>query len=241
MKTSSGKTNKRTRWITFVLYPENRYHAEYLEWCKYHEQGFYIVHDEEKHIRETVEGYIFDSSQHKDDKKKHIHCAIYFENARTSSAFLSSFPTVNYYVVEEDENGKPTKYSTIPVSCDGSPERVEPHKFLSRAENVNDIYSLCHYFIHDNFECKMLGKKQYGLRDVKMFHNDRSIFDKHFNQELECNNSIVSDLMVFVRASGGDKKKFIDIIMGTSNTQYLKYVESHTYFVDKFLFGDDKN
>lgn len=234
MSTSKAKKSPRSRYFTFVLYPENRYHSEYLEWCKHHENGFYIVHDEEKHVREGAEGYVFDTSAHKEDKKKHIHCLIYFENARTLSGFLKSFPSVDYYVIEEDENGTPVKVSTIPV-FDCQQEKTIQKPLLSTAQIVNDMYALSHYFIHDNFECKMFGKKQYSVSDVKMFNNSSAMFDKYFKQCLEFNNDIVSELYQIAISVNFDRQKFLSAIL-SADVRYLKYVESHSSFLDRFMF-----
>ena len=64
----------KTKWITFVLYPDNRYHMQYLDWIKKNEIGFYIQHDAD------------DEGQANDDKetKIHIHVATYRNVQRTS-------------------------------------------------------------------------------------------------------------------------------------------------------------
>lgn len=233
-KTAKSVKEKRSRWIQFVLYPENRYHAQYLDWCKYHEYGFYIVHDGES---EHIDGELGFISTQKDEKKKHIHCAIYFENARTASAFIASLGTVNYWVVEEDENGDPLTLSSVPV-CDSN-ERTITRPFLKHAEAVHDINAVAHYFIHDNFECTMLGKKRYEKSDVKMFNNDRSIYDRYFSDEMPTNHGTLELIIELWRCSE-NKQDFIQKCLTCGDTRVLKYVESRAYFISEFICGGSK-
>lgn len=225
----------RSRWITFVLYPENRYHAQYLDWCKRHEYGFYIIHDGEGD-RQGECGFV-DSSTNKDDKKKHIHCAVYFENARTASAFTKSLGTVNYWVVEEDELGNPLVLSSVPLS-DGQ-ERAITQPLLKHAETVRDMNAMAHYFIHDNFECSMLGKKQYSRSDVHMFNNDRSIYDRYFCDELPTNHSTLELLMGLWKGCKS-KQEFTEKVLSCGDTRALKYLESRAYFVSEFICGNSE-
>lgn len=227
---------QRSRWIQFILYPENRYHAQYLDWCKHHEYGFYIVHEGEGD-RQGECGFV-DTSPNKDDKKKHIHCAIYFENARTSTAFLSSLGTVQYWVVEEDEDGNPITLSSVPLS-DGQ-ERTIIQPFLKHAETVHDINAVAHYFIHDNFECKMLGKKQYSKSDVHMFNNDRSVFDRWFSDELPTNHGAL-ELLIELWKGCKSKQEFTQRVLECGDTRVLKYLESRAYFISEFVCGTIKN
>lgn len=225
---------KRSRWIQFVLYPENRYHMQYLDWAKHHEYGFYIVHDGEGE-RNGECGYI---SEQKDEKKKHIHCAVYFENARTASAFIKSLGTVEYWVVEEDEIGNPITLSSVPLA-DGQ-ERTIVKPFLHHAEAVNDMNAVAHYFIHDNFECAMLGKKKYNKEDVKMLKNDRSVFDRYFSDEMPTNHATLELLIELWKCSNGSKETFLQNVLTCGDTRALKYLESRAYFISEFICGGSK-
>lgn len=234
-KKNAKPKESRSRWITFVLYPENRYHGQYLDWCKKHEIGFYIVHDGEGE-RHGECGFV-DSSQNKDDKKKHIHCAIYTENARTASAFCKSLCTVQYWVVEEDELGNPLTLSSIPLA-DGQ-ERTITMPLLKHAEAVHDINSMAHYFIHDNFECSMLGKKPYSRDDVKMFNNGRSIYDRYFSDELPTNHATL-ELICELWKGCANRQELVERVLSCGDTRALKYIESHSYFVSEFICGHTK-
>lgn len=230
------KPETRSRWIQFVLYPENRYHQQYLDWCKFHEYGFYIVHDEEKYHKREECGFVSDQ---KDETKKHIHCAVYFENARTASAFIKSLGTVQYWVVEEKEDGTPVMLSSVPLEFENERTIVMP--FLKHAEAINDINAVAHYFIHDNFECRMLGKKQYQRSDVHMFNNDRSVYDRYFSDEMPTNHGTVELLCELWKASQGDKQKFLSLVLSCGDTRALKYIESHGFFVNEFICGGKNN
>lgn len=225
----------RSRWITFVLYPENRYHGQYLDWCKKHEIGFYIVHDGDGE-RHGECGFV-DSSPNKDDKKKHIHCAVYTENARTSTAFCKSLCTVQYWVVEEDELGNPLTLSSVPLS-DGQ-ERTITQPLLKHAEAVHDMNAMAHYFIHDNFECAMLGKKQYSRNDVHMFNNDRSVFDRYFSDEIPTNHAVL-ELLIDLWKGCKSKQEFTERVLTCGDTRALKYLESRAYFISEFICSNIK-
>lgn len=227
---------ERSRWIQFVLYPENRYHAQYLEWCKRHEYGFYIIHDGEGDTHAEC-GFV-NLSESKNEKKKHIHCAIYTENARTATAFIASLGTVQYWVVEENENGDPLVLSSIPLA-DGQ-ERTIVQPFLKHAEAVHDINAVAHYFIHDNFECHMLGKKQYDKKDVHMFNNDRSVYDRWFSDDMPTNHATL-ELLIELWKGCSNKQEFIQRVLTCGDTRALKYLESRAYFISEFICGGSNN
>lgn len=229
----------RSRWIGFFLYPDDRYHMEYLIYIKTHNQGFYILHHEDS------EGILpFDGVQKDIDPsvKKHYHVILYFENARTASAFVKSLPVVRYLVTERDEDNKIKSLSSNTSNYDARYYTIDKYyddyvykPLISHAEAIKDIYAMCHYLIHDNFECFMLGKRKYNISDVKMLNNDRSLFDKYFHQELPTNNSVVELITQLATASGGDKKKFMQYVLNCGDPRVLKYIESHSYFVSTFL------
>lgn len=233
IKKKGGVPTKKTNWLTFVLYPDNRYHFCYLDYLKTNCIGWYIVHDEETFKPEVaLEGIVSDSSNKEHTKKKHIHVALYSESPRTVSGFLKSFPPVSFYVVEEKEDGTPLKLSTVGIGVENERTIIAP--FLSRAENVSDINALAHYFIHDTFESVMLGKKRYERTDVKMFNNDRSLFDRYLSDTLPTNNATVETIMEFARCSNS-KSEFMNLVLNCGDTRILKYVESHSYFVKEFI------
>lgn len=234
-KKPASDKEKRSRWIQYVLYPDNRYHAQYLDWCKTHAIGWYIVHDGEGSVPEC--GFV---SSQKEETKKHIHCCQYFENARTATAFIKSLGTVNYWVVEENEDGTPTLLSSIPLGIDEQ-ERTVTKPFLSRAESVHDINAVAHYFIHDNFECHMLGKKEYSREDVKMFNNDRSLYDRYFSDELPTNHATLSLLRELWKLANGNKEKYLDLVLECGDTRALKYMESRAFFINEFVCGGNLN
>ena len=143
----------KTKWITFVLYPDNCYHMQYLDWIKKNEIGFYIQHDAD------------DEGQANDDRetKTHIHVATFRNVQRTSSSFVRNMPSVDYFVEEwetDGDNKRPKKLSCI-IPSDAKKEDVITRPLVSSAQNVRDIYALAHYFIHDSFKCDYLGKKKY--------------------------------------------------------------------------------
>ena len=230
---------KRTRWIMFLLYPDNRYHMAYLDYLKLHNVGFYIEHvDNDEHGTITYEGV----HNNETETKRHIHCAVYFENARTVNGFLDSLPTVDYLVTKKeliiDEEGNEKERVTLSSNLSAfTPYKgeIRTQKLLTDAKAVNDIYAQAHYFIHDTFECFMLGKKAYSPSDVKMLHNDREIYDKLLEDNVS-DTEIVETLLSFAKSVQGNKNEFLSLVLSSNSPKLLKYVQSHTYFVDKFLF-----
>lgn len=235
-KTEKKPKEKRSRWITFILYPDNRYHMAYLDDLKKHNIGFYIQH-EENDEHDTV-CYTGVNSSDDDETKRHFHVAIYSENARTASGFIDSMPSVDYLVVDKKINAEGKEIEVLSSNLGDYTKylgEIKTQKLVNKAKAVNDINAMAHYFIHDNFECRMLGKRLYKKEDVKMLNNDRSIYDKYMNEELPCNNELVETLCDLSSVASGNKKKFISLVLQSGDTRLLKYVESHSYFVESFL------
>lgn len=230
---------KKSHWISFILYPDDRYHLEYLDYLKTHNIGFYILHGADSEGIISFEGV---SREHVPSVKPHYHVTLYFESARYASGFIKSLPVVKYQVTERDEFGDIKSLSSNLSNFDSRYYTIEKYyddyvmlPIIKHAEAINDIYAQCHYIIHDNFECHMQGKKLYSVDDVRMLNNDRSIFMKHFIQELPCNDSIVSTLIEISKVCGGDKKVFTKMVLATGDTRLLKYLESHSYFISEFI------
>lgn len=228
-KTETKKPRqKKTKWITFILYPDNRYHMRYLDWIKKNDVGFYIQHDPD------------DEGQRDDDKvtKAHYHVAVYRDVQRTASAFIKNLPTVDYYVEERDENGKPVKLSSI-VPDDAKKSDIVTQSLIGSAQNVNDIYALAHYFIHDNFKCDYLGKKKYPKDDVKMLNCSRDIYEKNFSESHDCIDSEKLALILGICRGSSNKDEVIEKVLGASDERLVSWFLKNQQFVLNWIWKKD--
>lgn len=220
----------KTKWITFVLYPDNAYHMQYLDWIKKNEIGFYIRHDAD------------DEGQANDDRetKPHFHVATYRNVQRTSTAFVKNMPSVDYYVEEWETEGD----SKIPkkLSCfipNDAKEDIITRPLVSSAQNVRDIFSLAHYFIHDTFKCDFLGKKKYKKEDVKMLNNDRKVFDDCFTEENNCSTSDYLSKVITVCKICDTRNEVVSKIALIGDEKLTKWFIANSSFVLNWIFNDD--
>lgn len=221
----------KTKWITFILYPDNRYHMQYLEWIKKNEIGFYIQHDAD------------DEGQANDDKetKTHIHVATYRNVQRTSSAFVKNMPSVDYFVEEWEIDGdskRPKKLSCI-IPNDAKKEDIITRPLVSSSQNVRDIYALAHYFIHDTFKCDYLGKKKYEKGDVEMLNNGRKVFDDCFTEENNCSTSDYLSKVINVCKICDTRNEVVSKIALIGDEKLTKWFIHNSQFVLNWIFNDD--
>lgn len=222
----------KTKWITFVLYPDNSYHMRYLDWIKKNEIGFYIQHDAD------------DEGQANDDKetKTHIHVATFRNVQRTSSAFVRNMPSVDYFVEEWEIDGvdkKPKKLSCF-IPSDAKKEDIITRPLVSSAQNVRDIYALAHYFIHDSFKCDYLGKKKYKKEDVEMLNNERKVFDDAFQEENTCSTSDYLSKVINVCKICDTRKEVVSKIALIGDEKLTKWFIHNSQFVLNWIFNDYK-
>lgn len=265
--------NKRSRWITFVLYPDNVYHCAYLDYIKSHEVGFYIEHiDNDEHDSMSFVGV---NAEDTHETKRHWHVAVRFPNARTASGFINSLPTVDYVVVgkhvkEIDTYRVGENITKVVKKIDGvtetryektylgeylGTETVETpmlssnlsaftlyqgekvtQRMISSAQAVSDIHALAHYFIHDTFQCYMLGKHQYSVDDVKMLANDRCVYNQCFENEFPCNVSFLEQMVEIAKISK-EPDVFLSNVLASGDTRLIKYLEGHAQLINAFVLG----
>lgn len=207
----------RTRWFRLVLYPDNLYHEEVMEYLKSEKnpyQGAYILHQAES-----------------DEKKEHWHVLLYFPNCRTQAGVVKMFGKGNFRKLGESLEPCPDTSgideSEIEVSDIVGPSLVEP---------VSDIHSTAMYLLHKTFAALREGKKEYSLSDFKAFHNDYELVNSLF--ELDKITSSGSQLQEVIRYIDEYKiKNLKDLIITLyfNEPQLVKYVENHSYLIKNIL------
>lgn len=273
MSNENKKPESKKRWLTFILYPDNVYHCQYLDFLKTHEVGFYIEHiDNDEHDGLSFVGV---NSTDVKETKRHWHVAVRFPNPRSATGFVNSLPPVDYVVVgkhvkEIDTYRVGENITKVVRKVDGVTEtRFEKNyigeylgtetietpilssnlsaftlyqgekvtqRMISSAQAVSDIHALAHYFIHDTFECFMLGKHQYSVDDVKMLSNDRSVYNQCFENEMPNGVSFLEQLVEIAKISK-EPDVFLSNVLATGDTRLVKYMEGHSQLISTFVLN----
>ena len=81
--------NIRSRYFACILYPDNAYHCEYLQFLRESQKGFYIIHDAGADMYNVpYSGFVPD--RYEDSSKAHIHCILEYKNSRRASGIIKS-------------------------------------------------------------------------------------------------------------------------------------------------------
>lgn len=202
---AEGKTKSRN--IAVMLYPDNRYHMEYLDYLKEYGRGFYIKHKAEA-----------------DEKKDHIHLVHIFSNARTVKGYLKSLPTVDYV---KDDDGKLTSNFEKEDK-----KKIITKPLLDHAEIISCMNSYCVYLMHEDYKSVKAGKTRYHDSDVVSFGSSDNLFESFYRQDKLTDMEIIKLLLSFNAAT---KKRLLEKVVEYGNHQVFAYVQSHGYFINEFL------
>ena len=218
------KNKTRFQWFSLILYPDDRYHMILLDTLKEYYTGFYIKHDADI-LSNTPDGFINEDKEN----KEHFHVCVMKKDKQTVSAFYKRIPTAEYWRLTDDI------ITSIPC-----PEGIsETRKILTPAlvKGIESMSGYCEYLTHEDFNSRLIGKKLYNRNDIKMFKNtDSRLFDNFKNEELPYNNPIVTELME-IASSCDCLNDFTFAVVNSGDTRLLKYLETHSFFVDKFIIG----
>lgn len=201
---SKGKAKGRN--IAIVLYPDNRYHMEYLEYLQEYSKGFFIVHKAEA-----------------EEKKDHIHLVIIFPNARSECGYLKSLPKCTYAI-----NPDGTIKSCYPVEGD----KTEDKPLLAHAEIISDLNAYSVYLLHEDYKSMKQGKIRYNENDVVNFGTTDNLFSAFYKEDKLTDMEIIKLLISFNATS---KKQLLEKVVEHGNHQVFKYLQTHGYFVNEFL------
>lgn len=217
-------SKRRFQWFSLILYPDDRYHMIFLDTLKEHYTGFYIKHDADV-LETTPDGFLNDNKE----SKQHIHCCVMRPCKQTLSAFYKKIPSAIYYRLSDDI------ISSIP-----HPEAKQENRKILTPVLVSGVESMngyAEYLTHEDFNSRLIGKKLYSRSDIKMFKNtDRRLFDVYREEELPFNNPIAKELMD-IAGSCDCLEDFTFAVVNSNDNRLLKYLETHSFFVDKFIIG----
>lgn len=220
----------RSRYYACMLYPENPYHCEYLQYLVDTQTGFYIIHDKGSDMHNVpYAGYL--PEHFEDSGKPHIHCILIYKNARTQNGIIKSNPYVRYYkneITKQLFTVYDIPYINLPLQ-----EVIKP--IVEHFEPLTDLYAYSEYILHKDFKSVALGKKQYSVQDIHMLNCDRSLLDGIYAEREMNDNDCLDAVRQIWNCSAGDSDTFLKLLQMYPNDKVLKYVQSHAYFINKFI------
>lgn len=208
------KRSVRSSWIGCMLYPDNFYHMEFLEYLKI--MG--ITHLYIKHQPEE------------DEKKEHIHLMIHFDYPYTVSGFVKSVGTGWFIEVGKDEKDKPI-YKPIPPQDRSNYPNVVELNIIGHAENITSPQGNYIYYLHRDFKSRF--KIQYQDSDVVKI-GDIGIINKITNISY-VNRELIYQQIASYACQSANSRDFIRRVMADGRTDIVDYVSGHAYFIKEFF------
>lgn len=208
------KRSGRSSWIGCMLYPDNFYHMEFLEYLK--QMGvthLYIKHQPEE-----------------DEKKEHIHLMCHFDYPYTVSGFLKSVGTGFFVETGKDENGKPIYKPIKKEERELYSNSVELN-IIGHAENITSPQGNYIYYLHRDFKSRF--KIQYKDSDVKKF-GDMGLINK-ISRISYVDRDLMYQEIVSYAIQSDNSRDFIRRVMFDGRTDIVDYVSSHAYFIKEFF------
>lgn len=230
----------RSKYFTYMLYPDNAYHMEYLSYLEKTADGFYIIHKQgDELVNIPLTGILTERKNSKG--KAHIHVFQIFKNARKVSGVLDSFPVMKYYEVLSTYEIKQKlfltvydlPYITLPVQ-----EVYKP--LVEVVKPIIDPYAYATYLLHKDYKSYSAGKRVYDIKDIKMLKSDRTLLNRFFDDYKLTDEQMVDLIMQIYACSDGDKNLFLQLCCMHSS-EVIKYVQSHAYFIKTFIFEKGEN
>jgi len=213
-KKGGSKRSVRSSWIGCVLYPDNFYHMEFLEYLK----TMGITHLYIKHQPEQ------------DEKKEHIHLMIHFDYPYTVSGFVKSVGTGWFIETGKDENDKPI-YKPIPPQDRSTYLDAVEMNIIGHAESITSPQGNYIYYLHRDFKSRF--KIQYQDSDVVKI-GDMSIINKITRISYINRECIYSELASYANQAV-NSYDFMKQVMADDRMDIVDYVSTHSYFVKEFF------
>ena len=213
-KKESFKRSGRSSWIGCMLYPDNFYHMEFLDYLK--QMG--ITHLYIKHQPEQ------------DEKKEHIHLMIHFDYPYTVSGFVKSVGTGWFIEVGKDEKDKPI-YKPIPPQDRSIYPNAFEMNIIGHAENITSPQGNYIYYLHRDFKSRF--KIQYQDSDVVKI-GDIGIINKITNISY-VNRELIYQEIASYACQSANSRDFICRVMADGRTDIVDYVSGHAYFIKEFF------
>lgn len=213
-KKEDFKRSSRSSWIGCMLYPDNFYHMEFLEYLK----TMGITHLYIKHQPEE------------DEKKEHIHLMIHFDYPYTVSGFVKSVGTGWFIETGKDENGKSIYNPISPQDRSIYSNAIELN-IIGHAETITSPSGNYIYFLHRDFKSRF--KIQYNESDVVKI-GDMGIINK-ITRISYVNRELVYQEIASYSCQSSNSRDFIRRLMADDRMDIVDYVSTHSYFVKEFF------
>ena len=211
---SAFKRSGRSSWIGCMLYPDNFYHMEFLEYLK--QMGvthLYIKHQPEE-----------------DEKKEHIHLMMHFDYPYTVQGFLKSVGTGWFVETGKDENGKSIYNPISPQDRSIYSNAIELN-IIVHAETITSPSGNYIQFLHRDFKSRF--KIQYKDSDVVKI-GDMGIINK-ITRISYVDREVMYQEIASYAIQSDSSRDFIRRVMADGRTDIVDYVSGHAYFIKEFF------
>lgn len=220
------KREARSRWFMLILYPDNPLHEDiinYLNSDKNRVQGFYIKHEPDKTNK------LDEHAQ----SKEHYHVMLYYPNPRTAKGVRESFGKCEVITLPDGSK----KAVTDTTGYDKDKIDVDWIVGKSLCSAVSSVHDMAMYFLHRNYECMKLGKKQYDIKDIKPFNHDTEIIQTAFEYEkVKQTGSYSYEIIQYIQDFNIRTLKDLFITLHLNGEiDLLKYAENHAYLIKNFM------
>lgn len=203
--------NVRSRWITVILYPENSYHMEFLEYLKEHDYNLaYIMHD-------------MDVDENGNKKKPHYHVLIHFDSQRSAQSVVSAAgkgwfkSTDDGYVCccRNDDGAQEKEILSYPHTCD----------------ICRDAGDYLHYMIHDTFNSR--DKVKYSYYDIHFCGVEGDI-EKYFKSKARGKADDIETLVCYFDKYGSCQN-VLSAVLQDKRYDLIPFLTKHSYFIKTFM------
>lgn len=215
--------NKRTRWVTLEVYPDNPEQVAAFQWLKSDPaamcSGMYIEHEPEE-----------------EGEKKHIHVMIYIDNAvryetkgeqNVCPGFASRFGTFDGYQTEDGKFLYRSRGDSLP---EGGEWKSYP--VFGMVQAVTDPQSLAWYFLHARYADR--NKKRYEREQLQFFGDNTDRFKRLYSTEDW--NQLIDFNKAFNLAKGCTSgRMFMEKVVEVGEFDIVEFVRKNPAFVRDFL------
>lgn len=223
MATKSKKpstSNTRYKWFTLVLYPDNPYHKEFLDWANDTDMNYaYILH----------EGELNDDGS---EKKPHYHVLLHFDSQRSPQAVVSSLGKMP--CIQEDDQFIPLYGSELQTMRINAPDKIVEKPLVTypyTCDFCRDPHDYLHYMVHDTFSSR--GKKKYKYSDIT-FHEKLQLISSYWG--VEVTDSV--DTMTLLYTYFKEYKTCVDVmdaLIKNGEFKLVEYCRKNPYFLKTFF------
>lgn len=235
-KSTSVPRCPRSKWIGFILYQDNAYHMQMLEYFR--SRGFdmaYILHN-----RDVLPDGTY--------KKSHYHLMVCFDTPRTASGYASEKTYYGFFVENVEADGKTTYRAVIGQDKELAEKRGD--KVVKRAlftyggdnETVFTIHhpqEYYHYLVHDTFMARIEGKTPYSWDEVWHCGNvDKMVSLRDTESE---QHSLVIQSIASYFEQYKSCRAVMCALLKDERYDLIKYCEGHALFLRHFFAEGGEN